>query len=78
MDQTYLHKGRFIGENISLLEGIIDHSGTNNIPGLLFLDFEKVFDTEELPFIWNTLSNFHSFNFGSSVTKSEYRKFCFK
>ena len=60
-DQTGFLKGRFIGENIRLIDGIINH-----IPGLLlFLDFEKAFDTVEWPFIWKTLD---SFNFGLSIT----------
>ena len=43
-DQTGFLKGRFIGENIILIDGIINHTKSNNIPGLLlFLDFEKAF-----------------------------------
>ena len=62
-DQTGFIKGRFIGENIRLIEGIINYTATQNIPGqLLFLDFEKAFDTVERSFIWKTLE---SFNFGS-------------
>ena len=34
-DQTGFVKGRFIGENIRLIDGIISHSESNNIPGLL-------------------------------------------
>ena len=65
-DQTGFLKGRFIGENIRLIDGIINHTKSNNIPGLLlFLDFEKAFDTVEWPFIWKTLD---SFNFGPSIT----------
>ena len=41
-DQTGFFKGRFIGENIRLIDGIINHTAAHNIPGLfLFLDFEK-------------------------------------
>ena len=47
-DQTGFLKGRFIGENIRLIDGIINHTESNKIPGLLlFLDFEKAFDTVE-------------------------------
>ena len=47
-DQTDFLKGRFIGENIRLIDGIINHTESNNIPGLLLcLDFEKAFDTVE-------------------------------
>ena len=64
MDQTTgFLKGRFVGKNIRLLDGIIDHTETNIIPGLLlFLDFEKVFDTEEWFFIWKTRSHRSSTN----------------
>ena len=45
-DQTGFIKGRFIGENIRLLESIISYVKEKNMPGLLlFLDFEKAFDT---------------------------------
>ena len=64
-DQTGFLKGRFIGENIRLIDGLINHTAARNIPGLLmFLDFEKAFDTVEWSFIWKTLS---SFNFGTSL-----------
>ena len=60
-DQTGFLKGRFIGENIRLIDGIINHTESNKIPGLLlFLDFEKAFDTVEWPFIWKTLDSFNS------------------
>ena len=65
-DWTGFLKGRSIGENIRLIDGIINHTEYDNIPGLLlFLDFEKAFDTVEWPFIWKTLD---SFNFGPSIT----------
>ena len=46
-DQTGFLKGRFIGENIKLVDATIEYTGAKrNIPGLLlFLDFEKAFDT---------------------------------
>ena len=34
-DQTGFLKGRFIGENIRLIDGIINHTAAHNIPGLL-------------------------------------------
>ena len=41
-------KGRFIGENIRLIDGVINFAEAENIPGLLlFLHFEKAFDTVE-------------------------------
>ena len=51
-DQTGFMKGRFIGENIRLIDGVINSAEVENIPGLLlFLDFEKAFDTVEWAFI---------------------------
>ena len=51
-DQTSFLKGRFIGENIRLIDGVIDYTEFKGIPGLLlFVDFEKAFDTLEWSFI---------------------------
>ena len=56
-DQTGFIKGRFIGENIRLLQSIICYAKEKNMPGLLlFLDFEKGFDTIERTFIKKTLN----------------------
>ena len=42
-------KGQFIRENIRLIDRVINLAEAENIPGLLlFLDFEKAFDTVEL------------------------------
>ena len=66
-DQTGFLKGRFIGENIRLIDGIIKYTATKNIPGLLlFLDFEKAFDTIEWSFLEKALQHY---NFGPSVIK---------
>ena len=47
-DQTGFIKGRFIGENIRLIDSVICYAKEKNIPGLLlFLDFENAFDTIE-------------------------------
>ena len=52
-------KGRFIGENIRLIDGIIQYATQHNVPGLLlFIDFEKAFDSLEWPFIFDTLRFF--------------------
>ena len=41
-DQTGFLKDRFIGENIRLIDSIINYTNTEQIPGLLlFIDFEK-------------------------------------
>ena len=64
-DQTSVLKGRFIGENIRLINSVIDYAEKQNIPGLLlFVDFEKAFDTLEWTFVEKTLS---FYNFGESI-----------
>ena len=64
-DQTGFLKGRFIGENIRLIDSIIHYANTKQIPGLLlFIDFEKAFDSIEWAFIKKTL---HYYNFRSSL-----------
>ena len=52
-----------IGENIRLVDSVINYA--NIIPGLLlFIDFEKAFDSLEWSFIEKTLNYY---NFGSSL-----------
>ena len=64
-DQTGFLKGRFIGENIRLIDSIINYTNTEQIPGLLlFIDFEKAINTIEWSFIEKTLKYF---NFGTSL-----------
>ena len=49
-DQTGFLKNRTIGENIRLIDSIISYTSTKQIPGLLlFIDFEKAFDSIECP-----------------------------
>ena len=64
-DQAGFVKGRFIGENIRLIDSIIQYATEKNIPGLLlFIDFEKAFDSLEWSFIHDTL---RSYGFGASL-----------
>ena len=66
-DQTGFLRGRFIGENIRLIDSVINYTAVKKIPGLLlFLDFEKAFDTLEWSFIQKTLI---SFGFGPSIVQ---------
>ena len=61
-DQTGFIKGGYIGENISLINDILEQTRTQNIPGILLqLDFQKAFDTIEGKFIQRTIT---LFNFG--------------
>ena len=64
-DQTGFLKNRFIGENIRLLDSIINYTDTEQIPVLLlFVDFEKAFDSVEWSFMEKTLKYY---NFGPSL-----------
>lgn len=66
-DQTGFLKGRSITENICLINNVISYTETRNIPGmLLFVDFEKAFDTIEWSFVRQTLLRF---GFGTSFIK---------
>ena len=70
-------KNRFIGENISLIDSIINYANVEQIKGLLlFIDFEKAFDSIEWSFIQKTLKYY---NFGNSLItwiKSFYKDIC--
>ena len=47
-DQTGFIEGRVIGENITLIDSIINYTASKSIPGqLLFRNFKKAFDTVE-------------------------------
>ena len=55
--KTIKNKNRTIGENIRLIDSIIKYASTKQIPGLLlFIDFEKAFDSIEWLFIERTLN----------------------
>ena len=60
-DQTGFMKNRFIGENIRLIDSIINYANAaEQIEGLLlFIDFEKAFDSIEWSFIEKTLKYFN-------------------
>ena len=66
-DQSGYIKKRFIGTNIRLISDIIEHADNMNIGGaVLFLDFEKAFDSLEWNFMFEAL---HKFNFGNDFIK---------
>jgi len=55
-DQTGFIKGRYIGENIRILNEIIDKVNENNEPGLIFFsDFQKAFDSLDHTFMFKCL-----------------------
>ncbi len=60
-------KKRFIGCNIRLIEDLIDYAGIiNDESMIMFLDFEKAFDTVEWEFMFEVLKKF---NFGEVFIK---------
>ena len=64
-DQTGLLKGRYVGQNIRLVNDVVNQTKIQNIPGILVqLDFCKAFDTIEWSFIKRSLA---LFNFGDSI-----------
>ena len=63
--QSGFIKGRYIGENIRLIQEVIDHLNMSNTDGLLlFVDFEKAFDSIDHTFIIKCLEHF---NFGQDL-----------
>ena len=74
-EQTGYIRTRFIGSNARLVQDIIEYCDKYNKTGLiLFLDFEKAFDTVEWPFMFKTLQ---AFNFGENFInwiKTLYQK----
>lgn len=45
-DQTGYVKGRYIGENVRLIQDIMFYTKRTNVPGIaIFLDFRKAFDS---------------------------------
>ena len=58
-DQTAFIKGRYIGENIRVIEDIMDYVNRNNQQAMLLqLDFEKAYDSIEWPYLFATLKKF--------------------
>ena len=61
-DPTRYVKGRYIGENVRLIQDIMFHTKRMNSPGIaVFLDFQKAFDSIEWEYLKAALK---AFNFG--------------
>ena len=64
-DQTGYVKGRYIGENVRLIQDIIEHTNfTGKKRVALFLDFKKAFDSIEWPYLKAAI---YFFNFGPDI-----------
>ena len=64
-DQTGYVKGRFIGENVRLIQDVMFFTEYTKTPGIaIFLDFRKAFDTIEWPYLKVALQ---MFNFGPDI-----------
>ncbi len=51
-DQTGYIKGRFVGQNIRIIEDVVYFTETENLPGIILtIDFEKDFDSIN----WNVI-----------------------
>ena len=72
-NQSGFIKGRYIGENIRLIEDLINRMYKETMTGLLLiLDFEKAFDSVEWSYVHKILKRF---NFGESFCK--WVKICY-
>ena len=66
-NQTGFIKDRYIGETVRSIFDIMDFTVEENIPGLLiFIDFQKAFDSLEWNFLLRCLE---SFSFGASLIR---------
>ena len=70
-DQTGYIKGRFIGENVRVIQDVMFHTKQEEKPGIaIFLDFRKAFNTIE----WNYLrAALQTFNTGYKLFTTKHR-----
>ena len=66
-DQTGYVNGRYIGQNIRLIQDVMIMTEVAEIPGMaLFIDFKKAFDTVDWNFLFKTLE---VLNFGPQILR---------
>ena len=66
-NQAAYVEGRFMGDAIRVIQDIMEYTNLYNKSGmLLFIDFQKAFDSVEHDFVLKTLE---TFNFGNNITK---------
>ena len=79
-NQTGYVNDRYIGETVRSIYDIMDFTAKENIPGLmLFIDFQKAFDSVEWEFLLKCLE---TFNFGPDFLRwvcllQKYTKLCY-
>ena len=74
-DQSGYIKGRYIGENIRLILDIIEYTNLKINPGIIiFLDFEKAFDSISWGFLFKILNAFIFGKYFLSWIKILYKK----
>ena len=72
-NQTAYVKGRFIGEGIKTIEGVINYIKEHKLDAyVLAIDFEKAFDSLEWNFLWKTLQAFGFPDFYINAIKTVY------
>ena len=66
-DQVAYLEGRYIGQNIRIIDGVLYYAKDDNVNGIIScIDFEKAFDSVEWYFINQVLA---SFNFGTAFMR---------
>ena len=66
-NQSCFIKDRFIGETARSILEVIDHTERSELPGMMiFIDFEKAFDSIEWCFLYSCLE---AFNFDAEFIK---------
>ena len=66
-DQTGYVNGRYIGQNIRLIQDVMIMTEVEEVPGMaLFIDFKKAFDTLDWNFLFKTLE---MLNFGPQIVR---------
>ena len=59
-NQVAYINGRFIGEGIEVIDGMINYVNECNLPAILLaIDFKKAFDSLHWGFLWTVLDAFH-------------------
>ena len=72
-NQTAYVKGRFIGEGIKTIDGVINYIKEHKLDAyVLAIDFEKAFDSLEWSFLWRTLKAFEFPDFYINAIKTVY------